>query len=131
MGWADFRNHFLGATDPAAAPADSLRGALFTDWERLGLSARPWIGENGIHASASPFEALSERRNWLGQSLHEDPFGRQLLSAGLARDMLEAWMRDPQVMIGEDRQGGVFDQLEDLDTEARISKCIALSGLQN
>merc|ERR1712187_350656 len=130
LSWSEFRNKFLGSTDQAAAPAESLRGKLFADWEKLGLQARPWIGENGIHASASPFEALAERCNWLGKPLEEDDFGKHLLSAGLKHDLLEAWRLDPQIVLANGGTGGVFDELEDLDSAGCISKCIELSKLQ-
>ena len=45
--------------------SDSLRGAILKDWEALGLSFVPNVGENSVHASASPFEGLAERMNWL------------------------------------------------------------------
>jgi hypothetical protein len=34
-----------------------------------GLKEVPNVGDNGVHASASPFEALAERLNWLGARL--------------------------------------------------------------
>merc|ERR1719230_1407617 len=79
LNWADFRGSVLGPTDPATAPADSLRGAILAKWRDLGLSAEPNVGDNGVHASASPFEALAERMNWLGVSLEEDSFGKAML----------------------------------------------------
>ena len=33
-------------------------GKILSDWESLGLSASPNVGENGVHASASPFEGI-------------------------------------------------------------------------
>eukprot|EP00755_Sulcionema_specki_P003712 Sspe_Gene.28314::Locus_12752_Transcript_1_1_Confidence_1.000_Length_602::g.28314::m.28314 len=65
LSWADFRGKVLGPTDPAEAPADSLRGIVMKDWEKLGLKKKPDVGDNGVHASASPFEGLAERMNWL------------------------------------------------------------------
>jgi len=130
LSWADFRGKLLGATDPAAAAADSLRGQLFADWEALGLKAKPWIGENGIHASASPVEAMAERCNWLSRSVEEDDFGTRLLEAGLTKDMVTAWRQDPQVVVAEDKKGSLFDQLEDLDTDACVQRCIELMRLQ-
>ena len=41
----------LGPTDPAEAPAGSLRGQIMADWQGLGLSAEPNVGLNGVHAS--------------------------------------------------------------------------------
>ena len=63
--WDSFRSKVLGPTDPAEAPADSLRGIIAAQWEMLGLPAACDVGDNGVHASASPFEALVERSNWL------------------------------------------------------------------
>ena len=69
LSWADFRARVLGATDPALALDGSLRKYVLENWESLGLASKPTIGQNGVHASASPFEALVERMNWLAASL--------------------------------------------------------------
>merc|ERR1719436_2105405 len=99
LSWEDFRGKVLGPTDPSTAPADSVRGTVYANWESLGLSAQPDTGDNGVHASASPFEGLSERLNWLGADLASDPFGSQLLSAGIPASTIKAWGVDPQVAI--------------------------------
>ena len=65
LSWADFRGAVLGPTDPANAPADALRGIIAAGWEGLGLKAPCNGGDNAVHASASPFEGLAERMNWL------------------------------------------------------------------
>lgn len=72
LPWADFRGKVLGATDPKEAAPGSLRQLIHADWKTLGLGAEPNTGDNGVHASASPFEALAERAsppilfaNWL------------------------------------------------------------------
>jgi hypothetical protein len=65
LSWGDFRGKVLGPTDPSTAPADSLRGGLLHTWEEYGLAAVPNTGDNCVHASASPFEGLAERMNWL------------------------------------------------------------------
>ncbi len=65
LSFDDFREKVLGPTDPAVAPATSVRGLLYAQWQTLGLKAIPDGGDNGVHASASPFEALAERMNWL------------------------------------------------------------------
>ena len=38
QSWADFRGKVLGPTDPAEAPADSMRGLVLGGWESLGAS---------------------------------------------------------------------------------------------
>merc|ERR1740121_2443574 len=47
LSWADFRGKVLGPTNPAEAPADSLRGQIFANWKDLGLAAEPDTGDNG------------------------------------------------------------------------------------
>jgi hypothetical protein len=37
---------------------------ILRDWENLGLAYVPNVGDNGVHASASPFEGLAEKMNW-------------------------------------------------------------------
>ena len=55
ISWEQFRAEFLGPTDPAEAPVTSLRGQVFAKWGDLGLAKQPDVGDNGVHASASPF----------------------------------------------------------------------------
>merc|ERR1711935_505024 len=86
LSWADFRGKVLGPTDPAEAPADSLRGQVMSKWKDLGLEAEPNVGDNGVHASASPFE--------------KDVFGRSMLAEDISIETIKAWSVDPQVNIG-------------------------------
>ena len=58
LTWAAFRGDVVGATNPAKAAPGSLRGKLHAGWRALGLPAAPFGADNGIHASASPIEAL-------------------------------------------------------------------------
>jgi hypothetical protein len=65
-----------------------------------GLASLPNTGDNGVHASASPFEGLAEKSNWLGSTnLEEDAFGERLLvvRAGLSKETISAWFKDPQI----------------------------------
>merc|ERR1719218_385437 len=101
LPWADFRGKVLGPTDPADAPKDSLRGGALADWKNLGLAAEPNVGENCVHASASPYEALAERMNWLGYRADRDSFGKALLNAGVSTKTIKAWSLDPVVSYGD------------------------------
>jgi len=132
LAWADFRGKVLGPTDPATAPADLLRGIVNSDWKELGLTAAPDTGDNGVHASASPFEGLAERVNWLGQDMEKDEFASKLLAAGIPKAMLEAWSVDPQVTLpgGDGKKGSLFDQLEDMDIDDCIAKCKEIHAAQ-
>ena len=54
-----------------------------------------------VHASASPFEALSEMMNWLGHEVDDLEFGRAMLAAGIPKDVIHAWSVDPQVKCAD------------------------------
>jgi len=129
LSWGDFRGKVLGPTDPAEAPSDSLRGKILAKWSELGLAAEPNVGDNGMHASASPFEGFAERNNWLSVAIQEDRFGKELLSAGIPEAKIKAWSVDPQVAIAADKKGSIFDQLEDQDSSVCLSKMVALAKL--
>ena len=87
----------LGPTDPKDAPEGALRGIIAGDWEKLGLKAPCNGGDNAVHASASPFEGLAERMNWLALAPADDVFGKVLLAAGVPEETIKKWSSDPQV----------------------------------
>ena len=134
LSWADFRGKVLGPTDPAEAPADSLRGSMYASWAKLGLSSKPDTGNNCVHASASPFEGLAEKTNWLkgSYSLANDPFGKACIDAGIPEATLKAWSVDPQVVIpgGGGKKGSLFDQVEDMDVGACLAKLVEICKAQ-
>lgn len=123
LSWADFRGNVLGPTDPSTAPADSVRGAILADWEKLGLSSCPNTGDNGVHASASPFEGLCERMNWLKAPIASDSFGARLIDNGLTEETINAWTLDPQV-----KGTGVFDAFEDINCSECVAKAVELNA---
>ena len=126
LSWADFRGSVLGATDPATAVPGSVRRAIYDQYRALGLKAKPDTGDNGVHASASPFEALAERVNWLQADPTADSFGKGLLAAGVSADTIAAWSGDCQVSVAGETAAGktmsVFDTLEDLDADEVLEK---------
>jgi len=115
LSWEEFRKDFLGDTDPATAASSSLRGQMHRNWKKLGLPGPPHVGENAVHASASSFEALVERNNWLSSGISDDPFGRALLDRGVSEETLRRWAHDP-VLEYRGRQVSVFDLFENLDS---------------
>ena len=129
LSWADFRGAVLGPTDPANAPADALRGIIAAGWEGLGLKAPCNGGDNAVHASASPFEGLAERMNWLKSSVSDDPFGKKLLDAGISEETIKAWSVDPRVPQPDGKTGSLFDALEDLDLEACVAKAKEINAV--
>jgi len=103
LPWADFRGKVLGGTDPKTAAPGSLRNTIFKDWQSLKLKSVPNTGDNGVHASASPFEALAERSNWLGASMKEDPFGKAMLAKGVSMKMIKAEMCKEKAALAASR----------------------------
>merc|ERR1719265_2344848 len=131
LTWADFRGKVLGPTDPADAPKDSLRGGALADWKNLGLAAAPNTGENCVHASASPYEALAERMNWLGYKPDRDAFGKALLDAGVRMKTIKDWTKDPAVSFGDKMNPttkSIWDTIEDMDAQACIDKCVEIDA---
>mmetsp|Transcript_31617 Transcript_31617/g.57502 ORF Transcript_31617/g.57502 Transcript_31617/m.57502 type:complete len:1768 (+) Transcript_31617:51-5354(+) len=118
--WKRFRQDILGATNPAKASKDSIRGQLFSSWKDLGLSREPTTTDNGIHFSAGPLEGLRERQIWMDLSLEDDLMGRLLLSSGVPRRHLEAWLENGTVenwlVDSSSRSGPIFACTEDCDT---------------
>jgi len=128
LSWSDFRNKLLGPTDPAEAPVDSIRGTILSKYKEFGLKSVPDKGDNGVHASASPFEGLAEKTNWLKKSIEEDNFGKALLAHGIALETIKEWSVDPRVQLPEGGQGSVFDALEDMDAEDCLAKLVELNN---
>lgn len=102
---------------------------LFRSYTELGLAEKPNKGDNGVHASASPFEGLAERMNWLGSKLEDDAFGKALLEAGVPKEIIQEWSVDPRVEQPEGGKGSVFDSLEDMDASECLQKIVELYNL--
>jgi len=122
MSWKRFRRELLGDTDPAVAVPQSLRGGVYKEWQRLGLRSEPHVGENIVHASASPFEALLECANWTNTTLGTMPFSQMLKENGVDLDTQSRWALDPVVEFGGQRRA-LFDVFENLDCE----KCLEVA----
>lgn len=129
LSWESFRGELLGPTDPADGPEGSIRKAILDNYMELGLMSVPNKGDNGVHASASPFEGLAEKSNWLNRSVSEDPFGKALLDAGLSEQTIKEWSVDPRVEMPGGGKGSVFDALEDMDAKVCIAKLVELNEL--
>ena len=76
-----------------------------------------------------------ERTNWLAGSIADDAFGKVLLEKGLSEETIKKWSSDPQVKYDSatatdtgKEKGSIFDALEDLDYEACLAKCVAISS---
>jgi len=119
LSWEDFRGKVLGATDPKTAAEGSVRRVIYDTWKTLKLKAEPNVGDNGVHASASPFEALAERCNWLKASVDSDPYGAACIAAGVPAEFLKAGFEDPLVEV-DGKPTSLFDYVEDKDSKEVI-----------
>lgn len=131
LSWESFRGELLGPTDPAEGPEGSIRKAILDRYEEFGLADKPNKGDNGVHASASPFEGLAEKSNWLNKNIEEDAFGKALIDAGVSKDVIVEWSVDPRVELPEGGKGSVFDALEDMNAEACLAKLVELNKLNS
>lgn len=127
LSWKDFRGKVLGATDPETAEEGSVRRNILQHWKEYGLASQPNVGDNGVHASASPFESLVERMNWLNESLENDDFGKQLL-ASIDKDTIVGWGKDPQIEL-DGNKASCFDSLEDTNTAECLNICQKIAGV--
>jgi nucleoside diphosphate kinase len=128
--WADFRGKVLGATDPVDAASGSLRRLIYEQWQTLGLNEEPNVGLNGVHASASPFEALAERMNWLSATIADDSFGSAAVAGGVSEAKIIEWTKDPQVALKSGGKGSLFDQLEDQSVDECLATMQSLAGVE-
>lgn len=85
-------------------------------YKELGLTSCPNKGDNGVHASASPFEGLAEKANWLKRPIEGDKFGKAILSKGIPLGTIKEWSIDPRVELPGGGKGSLFDSLEDMDS---------------
>lgn len=129
LSWEDFRGKVLGPTEPKDGPPGSLRRMIYDDWKALGLPGQPNTGDNGVHASASPFEALCERMNWLEVLCGDDSYGKYLKLNGITEKTIEAWSVDPQVKCEDGEKGSIWDALEDSDAAPCMEKLRTLQDL--
>lgn len=122
LSWADFRGKVLGPTDPANAPVGSIRKTILDKYQELGLKSLPDGTDNGVHASASPFEGMAERLNWLGTPVSADPFGAKCLRIGMSDARIKEWAKDARVTGEDGNPTSIFDALEDINVQECIDK---------
>ena len=104
----------------------SLRYTVFKGWKGLGLAAEPNTGNNGVHASASPFGALAERANWLGMPWESDI---RSSDAGFRVPLttIKTWCDEPAVPF-QGKAQSLFDLVEDLDSRDCLRKSASINA---
>eukprot|EP00968_Pinguiococcus_pyrenoidosus_P003237 scaffold193_cov255-Pinguiococcus_pyrenoidosus.AAC.6 len=144
--WKRFRTEVIGSTDPEKAAPGSIRGQIFSRWKELGISRAPNVGDNGVHASAGPLEAIRELKLWAGEAvdasrtplevgtctnMHEGcrvvvasliPTASQselLKLSNVDEATLQAWLADGEMELNGE-QDSAFDLTEEMDSDALL-----------
>lgn len=116
LPWRRFRNDLIGTTNPAQAAAGSIRGSLYRRQAEFGISVT--YRENVIHASASSFEALTEKLLWLPDwPLAREPLWQALLPHSVTARHLAAWREANPLITLDGCTATLLDLLENLDTQ--------------
>lgn len=125
--WKVFRSDIIGATDPAQAHEGSLRASMLAKYKALGLKSEPNTSDNGVHASAGPFEGLKERIVWTGAKIETDLLGKELIAQGVSRALINSWL-DNEVVTINGETDHAFDLLEDLDSSKALELALHASS---
>lgn len=131
ISWKKARQNFIGATDPAAANAGSLRSDFMKNASELGLGE---IGKssNGAHLSAGPVEGLVELIRFnsdLSKGVHLNAshfqFGKAMLEKMVDAEVAK-WLQNSIIIVDENRREPSFDLTEEKDADA-VLKLIDVS----
>lgn len=127
--WGTLRNNLVGATNPAKADPNSIRGTLYADPQAYGFS-EVGMGNNGVHLSAGPYEGAFEVLNFFGNlgdfDAQQTPplILRKLMNAGLSFEQaLESTKKPAIVKDGKDTN--LFDATEDVNTDEAVALYLA------
>lgn len=114
--WPVFRANIIGATNPASADEDSIRGYLNKHASEYGIELS--YRDNVIHASASPFEALIEKNTWLSNFDNDiDPLFSALKAKNISYTQVQTWYAENPVVDLNGEKGNLIDLLEDKNTD--------------
>lgn len=126
LNWNEARGNFIGATNPQAAAAGSLRNTFLNRKDELGL-AEISQGVNGVHLSAGPVEALVELRRYntnfadaaQTKTWTDFSFGKQL-AANFTPEQIEKIVNNENVTV-EGKSVSIFDLTEEKNAEEAIT----------
>ena len=122
--WKTLRNEMVGNTYPEKAAPDSIRGSIFAEPPKFGLSQVD-ISNNGVHLSAGPFEGVFELMNFFGGLYEREKdrmlplLVRRLMSRGMSEDKALKVAQNPLITVNGKRTD-LFSATEDFDTAPAI-----------
>ena len=122
--WKTLRNEMVGNTYPEKATPASIRGSIYAEPPKYGLSQVD-ISNNGVHLSAGPFEGVFELVNFFGGLYEREKdrmvplLIRRLIAKGMSEEKALKVAQNPQVKVNG-KQTDLFSVSEDLDTEQAV-----------
>lgn len=126
LPWSQFLSDIVGDCDPAMAIATSLRGTIYMEWKKFGLTTPPTQERNCFHVSSSEMEGFVDRFNWVSDSiLFSDVFGSRLIAANIPSADILKWLVTNPLYFGK----SVLDHMTGLDSDNCIAKALTLRGL--
>mmetsp|Transcript_129347 Transcript_129347/g.228740 ORF Transcript_129347/g.228740 Transcript_129347/m.228740 type:complete len:319 (-) Transcript_129347:90-1046(-) len=84
------------------------------------------LGDLHLHASASPFQALATRMNWLGTRCQDDSYCQTLLQAGVKESTIHLLFGDPEVQFRGGGRGRVFEAFKGLGAKPSVEYAVTL-----
>lgn len=126
ISWKEARTNFIGATNPEAAVAGSLRNVFLENKEAFGL-AEVSQGVNGVHLSAGPVEGLVELKRYntdfsTNETLDYTNFSfGKALKESFTAEQFEKIVNNENVMI-DGKAVSIFDLTEEMDADEAIAK---------
>jgi len=128
LSWCDFNSKVIGAANPKAAEAGSIRRVLYESYEDFDINTEPRTETgNGLHASLSPLEALAEQCNWLQRNVNQVDYGRCLLGHGVPKSVILDWCDNLKVKLPEMERGKkAFEVVRDLDSTPCTGRLVGL-----
>jgi hypothetical protein len=123
--WSALRNEMVGHSFPENATPNSIRGILYAHPNEYGFKSVT-IGNNCVHLSAGPFEAMFEIVNFFGSiagiELEKQPplALQRMLKAGISYEQAISTLNNPQI----NRSGksvDLFTATEDMNTDEAIA----------
>ena len=122
--WKTLRNEMVGNTYPEKAAPSSIRGSIYAEPPRYGLSQVD-ISNNGVHLSAGPFEGVFELMNFFGglyvrkKDRMVPLVIRRLMARGMSEEKALTVSQNPQIKL-DGKQTDLFSATEDLDTKQAV-----------
>jgi hypothetical protein len=104
LTWPEFMEEVVGVAHPKDSHISSIRGCIYSTWEKFGLKYPPSVKDNVVHVSSSAIDALKERLLWMrGAVMYTDIFGSRLLSSKISSAKVKEVLGEVHTKEGQGR----------------------------